>query len=105
MPTVTMPLPRMNTQASPAIVTFNFREMPALDGPGIGEVPADSEIETDSGEWSLWQNLDGTFISAPAAAAWGDSQIDLFAISTDSQLYHKRWSGATWTAWESLEGT
>ena len=63
MPTVTMPLPRMNTPAIPATVTFNFREMPALDGPGIGEVPADDEIETGSGEWSLWQNLDGTFIS------------------------------------------
>ncbi|MEZ4713422.1 MAG: hypothetical protein R3A44_39915 [Caldilineaceae bacterium] len=105
MTTVTMPLPRMNNIASPATVTFNLREMPFLDGPGIGAVAADGAVETDTGEWSLWQNLEGAFISTPAAAAWGDQQIDLFGISTDSQLYHKHWDGANWTFWESLEGT
>ncbi|MEZ4659518.1 MAG: hypothetical protein R2911_18315 [Caldilineaceae bacterium] len=105
MTTVTMPLPRMNNPTGTATVTFNLREMPFLDGPGIGAIAADAAVDTDAGEWSLWQNLEGAFISAPAAAAWGDQQIDLFGISTDSQLYHKRWDGAGWTLWESLEGT
>ena len=69
MPSVTMPLPRMNNPAIPATVTFNFREMPALNGPGNGEVVADDGLVVDTGEWSLWQNLEGTFISAPTAAA------------------------------------
>lgn len=105
MPSVTMPLPRMNNPAIPATVTFNFREMPALNGPGNGEVVVDDGLVADSGEWSLWQNLEGAFISAPTVAAWGEQQIDVFGISTDSQLYHKRWDGEAWGLWESLEGT
>ncbi len=42
--------------------------------------------------WSGWEDLDGTFISAPTAVSGGRNRIDVFAIGTDAAMYHKIWT-------------
>ena len=37
--------------------------------------------------------------------AWGPNRLDIFAMGTDSALYHRWWDGANWGGWESLGGT
>lgn len=56
-------------------------------------------------EWATWQLLGGKLISTPAVTAWGDNRLDVFAIGTDSRLYHKQWDRTQWGIWQSLGGT
>ncbi|HEY9601490.1 MAG TPA: hypothetical protein V6C85_07770 [Allocoleopsis sp.] len=82
-----------------------MREMPYVpDGPeSLGETGASG---LSSQKWSLWELRQGsTAIYAPAATAWGENRIDLFAIGINSQIYHQWWDGKQWSEWESLEGT
>ena len=40
-------------------------------------------------------------------AAWGANRLDIFALGTDDQMYHKAWNGAWFpsaTGWEALGG-
>src|SRR5260370_17986719 len=40
--------------------------------------------------------------------AWGaalcSTGLDIFAVGTDSALWHRWWDGASWGGWESLGG-
>jgi hypothetical protein len=63
--------------------------------------------------WTNWEGLGGVFTSAPAAAAWGQDRMDVFAVGADEQMYHKGWSGdglasSSWspsqTTWDALGG-
>ena len=42
-----------------------------------------------------------------APESWGSNRLDIFALGTDNQMFHKAWDGA-WhpsvTAWEPLGG-
>lgn len=82
-----------------------MREMPYVpDGPeSLGETGASG---LSSQTWSLWELRQGsTAIYAPAATAWGENRIGLFAIGLNSQIYHQWWNGTQWSDWEFLEGT
>jgi hypothetical protein len=58
-----------------------------------------------NGQWSDWERLGAElFTSGPAAASWAAGRLDVFAVGTDSAMYHK-WFDATWSGWESLGGT
>jgi C1A family cysteine protease len=45
-----------------------------------------------------------TVASSPAVTAQNANSLDLFVNGTDSALYHKYWTGTTWTASTSLGG-
>ncbi len=59
----------------------------------------------DQDDPSPWHRLDGIFVSAPAAIAWG-SRIDVFGVGTDHAMYTKSSTGESWTPdWQRLGGT
>src|SRR5262249_35948335 len=43
----------------------------------------------DENDLSGWERLDGVFISAPAAFAWGNNRVDVFGVGTDHAMYTK----------------
>jgi len=45
--------------------------------------------------------------SVVAAVSWGNNRLDIFALGTDNQMFHKAWAGAWFpspTDWEPLGG-
>src|ERR1700733_768497 len=64
-------------------------------------------------QWLPWQSLSappGESISGPAACSWGQSRVDVFAVGSDSELWHL-WTDddgdyQSWQSqeWESLSG-
>jgi hypothetical protein len=48
--------------------------------------------------------LGGTLISPPEVVSWDEDRIDVFAVGTDSALWHRWWDGSSWGGWESLGG-
>jgi hypothetical protein len=54
--------------------------------------------------WGGWESLGGVLQSEPVAVSWGPDRIDVFAVGTDSGLWHRWWDGASWGGWESLGG-
>ena len=51
-----------------------------------------------------WQNLGGSFTSAPAAIAL-DGQVHVFGLGTDYSMFHRTWNGSAWIGdWERLGG-
>lgn len=61
----------------------------------------------DGTDWVIgWDDLGGTFTSAPAAASPGPNQLDVFGLGPDYAMYHKAWNGTAWSPqWESLGGS
>jgi len=59
----------------------------------------------DPAAWGAWESLGGVLESPPKVVAWGPNRLDIFAMGTDSALYHRWWDGANWGGWESLGGT
>jgi hypothetical protein len=62
------------------------------------------------GQWSGTEDLGGQSFfepaccyEPPAAVSWGPGRIDLFVRGTDSNLWHKWYSGG-WSGWENLGG-
>lgn len=57
----------------------------------------------------LWDDLGGTFTSAPAAVSWGNNRLDVFALGLGRKMLHKWWDGSAWrpsaTDWEDLSTT
>lgn len=56
---------------------------------------------TPDGVWSL-SNLGGRIITQPAAASWESGRLDVFALGTDSRLWHRWYTGGEWRPWEPL---
>ena len=56
--------------------------------------------------WSAWptENLGGGFTSDPAIASQGPGQLNVFARGNDGALWHRWYSGGTWSGWQSLGG-
>lgn len=52
-----------------------------------------------------WHSLEGSLASAPAAASWGDYEVQVFAIHADGELWNRYWDGTEWHPWESLGGS
>ncbi|MEJ7764345.1 MAG: hypothetical protein WKF86_02520, partial [Acidimicrobiales bacterium] len=47
----------------------------------------------------------GTAVSGPSVASWASGRLDVFERGRDNALWHKWWTGTTWSGWESLGGT
>jgi hypothetical protein len=59
----------------------------------------------DGTHWATREARGGTFISQPAAVAWGPNRLDVFALGTNSAMFHQAWDGVRWATWEALGGT
>lgn len=113
MPSLEMPSGEMNEISAPPTIECGDPEengekptygpMPLVTKLSSGRAEANGQVEM-AGEWTKWQDLKGCCISSPAAASWGQDRLDVFAIGTNSQLYHKQWDGE-WSKWISLGGT
>ena len=58
----------------------------------------------DPGSWGGWESLSGILESPPRVVAWAPNRLDVFAVGTDSALWHRWWDGSSWGGWESLGG-
>jgi hypothetical protein len=56
------------------------------------------------GSWADPESLGGTLASAPAVTAWGDEEMEVFAVMPDGELWDRYWDGEAWHGWESLGG-
>ena len=45
----------------------------------------------DAAAWSGWEGLGGILESGPGAVSWGPDRLDVFAMGTDSSMYHPWW--------------
>ena len=51
-----------------------------------------------------WSPLGGELASGAAAASWGSTETQVFAILGDGALWNRYWDGARWHEWETLGG-
>jgi hypothetical protein len=58
----------------------------------------------DPASWGDRESLGGVLTSPPKVVAWGPDRLDVFAVGTDSALWHRWWDGSAWGGWESLGG-
>ena len=42
--------------------------------------------------------------TAPAACSWSQGRLDVFVEGTDGTLWHKWYSGNSWSGWENVGG-
>ncbi len=65
---------------------------------------------SDTGWQASWEDLGGTFTSAPVAIAGvgGAGTVDVVAQGTDNSFYHKQWTGTAWSpagaSWDTTGG-
>jgi hypothetical protein len=58
-----------------------------------------------TGCWHSWdESVGGTVISKPSVVSWGSGHLDVFAIGTNNQVYHKYYYNGAWSSWYSLGG-
>ena len=57
-----------------------------------------------SDPWAAFEDLGGAMTSAPAAAAWAPSRLDVFYRGTDGAIWHLGWDGTKWVGPESRGG-
>jgi plastocyanin len=55
--------------------------------------------------WSSWSSLSGTSLSNPAICSSGAGTVQLFVRGSDDGVYHKSFSGGTWSSsWDIPNG-
>ena len=54
-----------------------------------------SPTETDL-QWSNWEDLGGSYTSAPAVASWGVHRLDVFAQAAGQTMLHQTYDGKFW---------
>ena len=78
----------------------------SLDVFGVGSDYSMNHKNFDGTNWAAqWENLSGTFISAPGAIERKSGMIDIFGVGLDYAMYHKFLFGAKRSIWERLGGT
>ena len=56
-------------------------------------------------KWYPWRaSSGGTIFEEPSCVSWGAGRIDCFARGTSNGLYHRAWTGSSWTTWRFLGG-
>jgi hypothetical protein len=76
-----------------------------LDVFGVGADFAMYHRSFDGTQWSPgWENLGGTFISAPGAYERPNGMIDLFGVGLDFAMYHRFSLGSKRGNWQRLGG-
>ena len=48
--------------------------------------------------------LGGNLIYGPDAASRGSNRLDVFAVGSDAQMYHRWFDGGQWNGWEAQKG-
>jgi hypothetical protein len=53
-----------------------------------------------------WSKIGGQLApsTGPAVSSWSAGRLDVFVEGTDGALWHKWWTGTSWSGWESLGG-
>jgi sialidase-1 len=54
--------------------------------------------------WAEPEYLGGSLASGPAVTAWGDEEMEVFAVMPAGDLQNRYWDGEAWHEWESLGG-
>ena len=54
--------------------------------------------------WHSWESLGGTLTSGPTVSSWAPGRLDVFALGTNSAVWHKWFDATGWHSWESLGG-
>ena len=63
----------------------------------INTLPNVTNSATYGGPWAGWNSIGGGWLGPPAITAW-DRGVDVYALGTDSQLYHTYMDGdGTWS--------
>ncbi|HMJ73989.1 MAG TPA: hypothetical protein VK471_11580 [Solirubrobacterales bacterium] len=57
-----------------------------------------------TGSWA-YDNLGGGLVGDPTISSQGAGQLDVFARGMDNALWHKWYSGTSWSGWQSLGGS
>ena len=57
----------------------------------------------EGAKMAAWESLGGVIASQPSAV-WLGSELHAFVKGTDAAVWHIKWDGTKWTAWESLQG-
>jgi hypothetical protein len=60
-------------------------------------------ICNDVSHWSDWESLGGVVIAPPAVTSFRPGRLDLFAIGTNSDVFHKVYE-AGWDDWNDIGG-
>ena len=59
--------------------------------------PSATPTSTPTGpQWSDWEDLGGSFTSAPSVASWSVKRLDVFAQSSGQTLLHLAYDGKSW---------
>jgi hypothetical protein len=72
-----------------------------------GDVRSSGELmhrSWDGSAWSTPESLGGNAVGPPAAVAWAENQMEVFAVFPDGRLWDRYWDGQRWHPWESLGG-
>ncbi len=56
----------------------------------------------DANGWSAWEDLGGSVVGSPSAAAWSPGRLDVVARDNQDRLTHRWWDGSRWAPWEVL---
>ena len=60
-------------------------------------------ICNDVSHWSDWESIGGVVIAPPAVTSFRPGRLDLFAIGTNSDVFHKVYE-AGWDDWNDIGG-
>jgi hypothetical protein len=97
-----------NQATPPSGFTFTYYICAVVQPAGAAGCPATTAqcqyLPVSTARWGGWESLGGILESPPHAVAWGADRLDIFAIGTDSAMWHRWWDGASWGGWESLGG-
>ena len=79
-------------------------------GPGLNLPPPTEQPTQNGNRPQLPRNSAGPSVKriATAVASWGSNRLDIFALGTNGEMYHKAWQGRWFpssTSWEALDGT
>ena len=65
--------------------------------PTMSVTPSQTPSPTPTvSQWTEWENLGGSFTSAPSVTSWGVSRLDVFAQAPGQTLLHQAYDGNTW---------
>jgi peptidoglycan hydrolase-like protein with peptidoglycan-binding domain len=94
--------------SAPAAVSYKYWP-DRIDVFGLGANRAVQHQVWDGSVWSGWEDLGGFSTEGVGASGWSagsdpslPTNLDCFTVGTDKAIWHRKWDGTTWSAWESL---
>ena len=69
----------------------------SVEIPTASATPSPTPSPTPTGpQWSEWEDLGGSFTSAPSVASWGVNRLDVFAQAAGQTMLHQAYDDETW---------